>query len=269
MLPNKPIQALIIDMDGVLWEGNQPLPGLKDFFHLLRQKQLPFVLATNNASLTQAQYVEKLKKMGIEVTPNEILTSSMATAHFLSEQTDVSNKTAFVIGEEGLRQPLKQAGFTLVDTFNKQSPVDYVISGLDRNLNWEKLAHASLYLHHGAQFIATNGDTTLPTENGPVLGNGAIIASLEAASHVSPTIIGKPEPIMYQQIISKLGVKAESTIAIGDRLNTDILGAVNAGIHSILVLTGISQPHDLNKVDYQPTWVLPDLYAVIKALKEA
>lgn len=268
MHPFTNIQALIIDMDGVLWEGTRALPGLIDFFKVLRQKQLPFILATNNASLTQDQYVNKLNTMGVSVSANEILTSSMATAHYLSQQVDPKKSTALVIGEEGLRQPLIKKGFTLIDTpFSKSNgPADFVICGLDRNLSWEKLAEASLHISAGAKFIASNADTTLPTERGPVLGNGAILAALQAATNISPTVIGKPEAIMYQQAINLLNVASEHTIAIGDRLNTDILGAVNTGIRSILVLTGISSKDDLRTIAYQPTWVLPDLAAISNAL---
>jgi len=265
------IQALIIDMDGVLWEGSRALSGLTDFFKLLRQKQLPFILATNNASLTQDQYINKLESMGVSVSANEILTSSMATAHYLSKQVNPHQSTALVIGEEGLRQPLIKQGFTLIEApFSKQQQTaDFVICGLDRNLTWDKLAEASLHISAGAKFIASNADTTLPTERGPVLGNGAILAALQAATKVAPTVIGKPEAIMYQQAISILGIPANKTIAIGDRLNTDILGAVNTGIRSIMVLTGISNEDDLLSIDYQPTWVLPDLPAVTNALRVA
>ncbi len=261
------IQALIIDMDGVLWEGSRALPGLKDFFLLLRQKSLPFVLATNNASLTQDEYVSKLKTMGVTVSHSEILTSSMATAHYLAEHSATNATRTFVIGEKGLRQPLTEQGFTLVDSYNADAPADFVICGLDRKLTWDKLADASLHLHAGAKFIATNADTTLPTERGPVIGNGGILAALQATSQISPIVIGKPEPIMYQQAIKTLDVALEDTVAIGDRLNTDILGAVNTGIRSIMVLTGISSEDDLKSIDYQPTWIMPDICAVSKALK--
>ncbi|HHA18102.1 MAG TPA: HAD family hydrolase, partial [Methylophaga sp.] len=138
---------------------------------------------------------------------------------------------------------------------------------LDRSVTWDKLADAALHIRAGAKFIATNADTTLPTERGPVPGNGAILAALQSATQVSPLIIGKPEPIMYQQAIKLLKTDPEKTIAIGDRLNTDILGAVNTGIRSIMVLTGISSKEDLNSVDYQPSWIMPDIQAITKALQ--
>jgi 4-nitrophenyl phosphatase len=268
MHPFTNINALIIDMDGVLWHGNQALPGLTDFFQLLRKQRLPFILATNNASLTQSQYLAKLKKMGVTVFHNEILTSSMATAHYLSKQTTPNATNVFIIGEEGLRQPFLDLGFNLIDNFESanKNPADFVVCGLDRQLTWEKLADASLHLSNGAKFIATNADTSLPTERGSVLGNGAILAALEAATGVSPKVIGKPEAFMYRHAIKILGVTAENTVAIGDRLNTDILGAVNTGIRSIMVLSGISSQEDLKSIDYQPTWIMPDIQAITKAL---
>lgn len=271
------IGGLIIDMDGVLWHGKKPLPGLEAFFALLRKKQLPFILATNNASLTQQQYIDKLADMGVTVTADEVLTSSMATATYLKQNLPADKKRVFVIGEDGLRQPLEQAGFVLTNLYQVNQPdkgvigegADIVVSGLDRTLSWDKLATATLNIRAGAMFYATNADTTLPTELGEVIGNGGTLAALEAATGVKPTCIGKPEPILYQQALKILGTDENSTIAIGDRLNTDILGAVNAGIRSIMVLTGVSSLADLETIDYQPTWVLQDLERVTEALEQA
>ena len=275
MKPITNIHALIIDMDGVLWHGEQPLPGLKEFFHTLREQQLPFILATNNARLTPDQYTAKLERMGVSVSRDEILTSAMATASYLAEQTDPASTRVFVVGESGARQPLIELGFTLTDLYevndghNKDSNpgADIVVCGLDKELSWDKLATAALNIRAGAKFIATNGDTTLPTERGLTPGNGAILAALTAATGVTPTIIGKPEPIMYQQAITRLGVNPADTVAIGDRLNTDILGAVRAEIRSLMVLTGVSTEEDLNTIDYQPTWVMPDIRAITRALR--
>lgn len=271
------IGGLIIDMDGVLWHGKQPLPGLAPFFELLRNKQLPFVLATNNASLTQQQYIDKLSAMGVSVSADEVLTSSMATATFLRENLPDSKKRVFVIGEDGLKQPLEAEGFVLTDLYQVNQPdkgitdkgADIVVSGLDRTLTWDKLATATLNIRAGALFYATNADTTLPTELGEVIGNGGTLAALEAATGVKPVSIGKPEPILYQQALKLLGTHEDNTIAIGDRLNTDILGAVNAGIRSIMVLTGVSSLADVETVDYKPTWILNDLEAVTEALNKA
>nr|WP_320165502.1 HAD-IIA family hydrolase [uncultured Methylophaga sp.] len=269
------VAGLIIDMDGVLWHGNKPMKGVEAFFQLLRKKHIPFVLATNNASLTQQQYIEKLASMNIDVAANEILTSSMATVSYLCEHLSADKKRVFVIGEDGLKQPLRDNGFVLTELYEVDQPekgitgrtADIVVSGLDRHLSWDKLATATLNINAGAAFYATNSDSTLPTELGEVMGNGGVLAALESVTGVKPISIGKPAPILYEQALKILGTTKETTIAIGDRLNTDILGAVNAGIRSVLVLTGVSSVEDVEQVDYQPTWILDDLAALTKALE--
>jgi len=271
----KNIRALIIDMDGVLWHGTQAMPGLVEFFQALNELDIRYILATNNASLTPAQYVTKLASMGVTVTQKQILTSGMATALYLSERVNPKETRVFVVGEDGATQPLLELGFTLtglyeVDNSDKpeQKGADIVVCGKDETLTWAKLATASLNIRAGASFIGTNADTTLPTEHGITHGNGAILAALEVATGVSPTIIGKPEPIIYQQALALLGISPDETIALGDRLETDILGAVRTGIRSIMVLTGISSEADLQDSAYQPTWVMQDIRAVTKALRE-
>ena len=266
------IRALIIDMDGVLWHGDQPLPGLTDFFKTLRDQKIPFILATNNARLTQEQYVTKLAKMGVSVNRDEILTSSMATALYLAEHTIPSETRVFVIGEDGAKQPLIERGFTLTGLYELNDDkgnngADIVVCGMDHSLSWDKLATATLNIRAGAKFIGTNADTTLPTERGLTHGNGAILAALTAATGITPTIIGKPEPIIYQQALALLGTDPAYTVAIGDRLETDILGAVNTGIRSLMVLSGVSSEEDFASADYRPTWVMQDLRDVTAALK--
>jgi len=268
------INALIIDMDGVLWHGEQPLPGLTAFFQALRERRMPFILATNNARLTPDQYVAKLARMEVVVDVKEILTSGMATALYLAEHYNPGNTRIFVIGENGIRQPLLDCGFTLTDLYHRRDSdaalparADIVVSGLDTRLTWDKLASAAFNIQAGARFVATNGDTTLPTEHGLAPGNGAVLAALQAATGVVPSIIGKPEAIMYRQAMAILGVNPGQTVAVGDRLNTDILGAVRTGIRSLMVLTGVSSEKDLDGLDYRPTWIMPDIRAVTKALQ--
>lgn len=259
------IKALIIDMDGVLWHGDKAIAGLTEFFQLLRNKNIRFILATNNASLTREQYVTKLAKMGVTVALDEILTSGIATALYLSEHYEPANTRVYVLGEDGASRPLADCGFTLTGLYEVNA--DVVVCGKDSTLSWDKLATATLNVRNGAAFIGTNADTTLPTEHGITHGNGAILAAIQTSSGITPVCIGKPEPIIYQQAIALLGAELDETIAIGDRLETDILGAVNTGIRSLMVLTGISSEADLVDSDYQPTWVLPDLEAVTAALK--
>ena len=258
------VRALVIDMDGVLWHGSKPLPGLLPFFELLRERNIPFVLATNNARQTPEQYVEKLAGMGVAVTREEILTSAQAAAIYLKHQSPGGGEV-FAIGEDGVRDALTENGFTLTDLYDVRAR--YVVCGMDHGLSWDKLATATLNIRAGAAFIGTNPDTTLPTEHGETHGNGAILAALQAATGVAPTIMGKPEPILYQHALARLGVEAAQTVAIGDRLETDILGAVRAGLRSVLVLSGVSQRDALQGLPYQPTWVmdgLPDLTAALR-----
>lgn len=267
------IGSLIIDMDGVLWHGDMPLPGLIEFFQTLREQRIRFILATNNASRTAEQYVAKLAKMGVTVSRDEILTSSQATALYLAERTDPSATRLFVIGEDGLRQPLLERGFTLTGLYEVKTPdhpdsgAHYVVCGMDHDISWDKLATATLNIRAGAGFIGTNPDVTLPTEHGITHGNGAILAAIQAATDVIPTIIGKPEPIMYQQALKLLGVGPDDTIAIGDRLGTDILGAVRANIRSLMVLSGVSCEADFAATDYRPTWVMPDIRDITRAIR--
>ena len=260
-------------MDGVLWHGEQAIAGLNDFFQVLRDKQIPFVLATNNATHTNTQYINKLAGMGVSIDAKEILTSGMATAMYLAQHNDPAQTRIFVIGEDGASQPLIEQGFHLteLDQLNTEATpnegADIVVCGKDELINWDKLSTATLNIRAGAEFIATNGDTTLPTERGLIQGNGAVLAALQAATDCAPKVIGKPEPIMYQQALAILGSNTENTIAIGDRLNTDILGAVNTGIRSVMVLTGVSTQAEIAELDYAPTWVMQDLEAVTEALR--
>ncbi|MCX7099294.1 MAG: HAD-IIA family hydrolase [Methylococcales bacterium] len=268
------IRALIIDMDGVLWHGTQAIAGLADFFQALHELDIRYILATNNASLTPGQYVTKLANMGVTVDKQQILTSGTATALYLSGQMSPETTRVFVVGEDGATQPLLERGFTLTGLYEVNDPnnpdkigADVVVCGKDETLTWAKLATATLNINAGAKFIGTNADTTLPTERGVTHGNGAILAALQVATGVAPTVIGKPEPIIYQQALALLGTSPEQTVALGDRLETDILGAVRTGIRSIMVLTGISSEEDLKTSAYQPDWVMPDIRAVTQALR--
>lgn len=255
------VKALIIDMDGVLWHGQRPQAGLVAFFDQLHTIGMPFVLATNNASQTPSQYVDKLAGMGVQITKTVVLTSGQATANYLAQHYSPSETTVYLIGMQGASQPLQELGFQLLQTDAAEQGVvaDLVVCGLDRQLTYDKLTAAATFLAKGARFIATNADTTLPLENGVAVGNGSVLAALTAATGVVPQVIGKPEAIMYQQAMQLLGVGPEHTVALGDRLDTDILGAVRAGMRSILVLSGISQLDDLESLDFAPTWIMRDI----------
>ncbi len=257
------MRAAVIDMDGVLWEGDRPLPGLVEFFAALRQRQIRFVLATNNATRTPEQYLAKLARMGVTVTADEIFTSSLATAIYLGERSP-NGARLYVIGEDGLLRALSEAGFTFCGLY--ENGAEYVVVGMDRGLSWDKLATATINIRAGAIFIGTNPDVSLPTEHGITQGNGAILAALQAATGCAPIVIGKPEPTMYQQALRRLGSDPALTMGIGDRLETDILGAVRAGLPSALVLSGVSTRADLAIVSYQPTWVLESIVDITREL---
>jgi 4-nitrophenyl phosphatase len=252
----------ILDMDGVLWQGNTPLPGLKDFFDLLRRRGIRILLATNNASLSPESFQQKFKRMGVAVSTEEILTSALATAEYLRADAQPGD-SVYVIGEEGLIRAVESAGLTVVepDTVDAR----YVVCGMDRNLTWDKLACATICLHRGAAFIGTNSDVTFPTERGISHGNGAILAALTAASGIRPKVIGKPFPSLMRMAVNRLDLPKARIIAVGDRLETDILGARRAGLNSILVLTGVTRRKDLHNSRIRPTWVVEDLPALSAA----
>lgn len=228
------ITHLIIDMDGVLYRGDQPLPGLSDFFEFLRQRGLAFILATNNSTRSPQQYVDKLAGMGVQVSADEILVSGQATARFLARQYPRGTRV-HVFGTPALKQALQEEGFVLAD-----ENVRIVVASIDREITFEKLKRASLLIQRGARFIATNLDPTVPSEEGLLPGTGAMIAALEAASGIKATAIGKPEPVMYQLAMEQMGADPQTTAAIGDRADTDILGGKRAGLLTICVLSGSS-----------------------------
>ncbi len=257
------IQALVIDMDGVLWRGDQFLPGLAEFFALLRLRELPFVLVTNNATKTPAMVQEKLMRASISVSEEEILTSALATAAHL-KQAHPEGRRVYAIGETGLRTALEQEGFELAD---QADGVFAVVVGLDRGLDWGRLTEATLAIRAGAQFIGTNPDASIPSERGLAPGNGAILAALQAATGVEPLVIGKPHAPLFEQALRRLGTPAEATLMLGDRLNTDIAGGRRAGLRTGLLLTGVTTREELEGADVQPDVVFEDLAAVMAALE--
>lgn len=263
------LRGLVIDMDGVLWHGDTPLPGLSELFGTLRRQGLPFVLATNNATKTVGQYVEKLARLGVRVAPEQVLTSPGATAGFLRERYPAGTNV-YVVGEAGLRETLADAGFRVVgpEEVRAGEGASVVVGGLvTASLSYDLLAYASLLVRGGAAFVATNFDATYPSELGEVPGAGAMLAPIVTATGVTPTVIGKPYPAMFTEALRRLGTPAAETLMVGDRLETDIDGAHAAGLQTALVLTGISKRDDLGdrRVDY----VLEDLAALREVLESS
>jgi 4-nitrophenyl phosphatase len=258
----KRVRHLIIDMDGVLWRGDEPMPGLDAFFAFLKERGISFILATNNSSRTPEQYVAKLARFGVDVPVETILTSALVSAAYLADVAP-SGSRVYVIGEEGIQQALLDRGFALDDEIAR-----YVVIGWDRNLTWNELATASLLIHEGASFVGTNPDVTFPTERGPVPGNGALLAAVETATGVKPVVTGKPEPRMYQEGLRRMDATPETTAMIGDRLDTDIAGASNASLTTILVLSGIATEEDVASASMRPDLVCADIQELLKRWKE-
>ncbi|GAB4458588.1 MAG: HAD-IIA family hydrolase [Anaerolineae bacterium] len=230
------VKALAIDMDGVVWRGNTPLPGFDDFFNFLHNSGLPYMLVSNNSTKTPAQYQAKLARMGATVGPEHVLTSSLATAAYMRREFAPGSRV-YAVGQDGLVEALRSVGFEMAEDSSR--PVEAVVSGLDFYVTYEKLKHATILIRRGAKFIATNGDLTLPTEDGFHPGAGSILAALEAASGVKPTVVGKPEPLMFEIAVQKMGVAPGEAAMLGDRLETDILGAQRVGLKTILVESGV------------------------------
>ena len=255
------IKAIISDMDGVLWRGAQALPGMKDFFEMLFERELDFVLATNNSSRTRGDYMDKLAAMGVSgIEPRHIVTSGTATVSFLKTQY-ATGARIHVIGGAGLKRMLRDAGYELVDTC-----AEAVVCGVDFDLTYEKARKATLLIRAGARFIGTNPDPSFPAPEGLVPGAGSIIALIEAASGQRPTIIGKPKRGMFDAALSQLDACPEETLMIGDRIGTDIAGAQALGIRTALVMTGVETEESLQKSEVQPDLVFAGLPELIKAL---
>jgi 4-nitrophenyl phosphatase len=261
--PISNLQSLIVDMDGVLWRGDTPLPGLHEFFAFLREREIGFMLATNNSSRLPEQYAEKLARFGVEVSPDHILTSSQVAAAYLATVAPPGARV-YAIGEEGVRRSLEEGGFVLTD-----EGAAYVVVGWDRQLTWSKLATAALLIYEGAAFVGTNPDTNYPIERGPVPGNGAQLAALQTATGARPLVVGKPEPWMYEEALRRMGAQRETTAAIGDRLDTDIAGGVRVGLTTVLVLSGIATETDLAASPIKPDVVCADIREFVALARAA
>jgi 4-nitrophenyl phosphatase len=264
---NKPIENLILDMDGVLWHGDTPMPGLVEFFSALRAAGIGFVLATNNATKTAAMYTERLAGFGVDAPPELILTSAEATASFLTENYE-AGAPAYIIGDKGLREAVLAKGFRRVTPAEVRAGATaaFVVAGLSREVTYEDLAMGAHLINQGAPFIGTNPDATFPSEIGPLPGSGAILAVLTTATGVEPTIIGKPEPIIFIEAVKRLGGDPATAAMVGDRLSTDIYGAKAAGLQAILVLSGISTREEVETAPIKPDYIFADITELARFL---
>jgi 4-nitrophenyl phosphatase len=260
------VRGLLIDLDGVVYEGPRVIPGAREFFDFLRHVDFPFLLTTNNSTLTPRSYVDRLAGMGIAVAEHQVLGSAEATAGMLAAEFPRGGR-AFVIGEDGLLSALEAAGFVLAHGgVDAEDAVDVVVVGLDRQITYEKLTRAVNLVRGGARYVGPNPDTTLPMPFGVIPGAGSFQALITAATGVRPTIVGKPEPTMLLMGAARLGLDPANVAIIGDRLDTDILGGTRAGLVSVLVLTGVTRRTDLERGPAQPDAIFDDLFAVRRAL---
>jgi NagD protein len=239
----------LIDMDGVIYRGTHLIPGADRFIHSLRTAQAPFLFLTNNSQRTRRDVATKLQRLGIEADEQHIFTCAMATARFLAQQRPCG--TAFVIGEGGLLTALHRNGYAIVD----KDP-DYVVVGEGRTVNFEIMEAATRMILAGSRLVATNLDPNCPTQAGTRPGCGAIVAMLEAATGVKAFSVGKPSPLMVRAARKELGLTAEQTIVIGDTMETDILGGVQLGCKTVLVLSGGTCREDLKRFAYRPDKVV-------------
>src|SRR5215470_7496666 len=264
------MHGYLIDMDGVIYRGNELIPGADRFIHDLRSASVPFLFLTNNSQRTRRDVATKLRRLGVEVEEEHVFTCAMATARFLARQKP--NGTAFVIGEGGLLTALHSNGYSIVD----RDP-DYVVVGEGRTLNFEMVEAALRMILGGAKLVATNLDPSCPTQNGTRPGCGSIVALLEQASGIDAFSVGKPSPLMLRAARKELGLTSEETIVIGDTMETDILGGVQLDYRTILVLSGGTQRDDMAKYAFCPNKVVgsiadlhhEDLVREFTALREA
>jgi 4-nitrophenyl phosphatase len=254
------LRAFLVDLDGVVYTGNTPIPGAAEFLRFLRDTGRRFCCITNNSTQSAAQFVSRLTAMGMAVDPGQVLTSSQATAAYLRDRF-ASGARIMAIGEDGLVRALLEAGFRLVE----RAP-DAVVCGLDRRLAYDRLTRACTAIRDGAPLIGTNPDVALPTERGLLPGNGAALAYLQTATGVAPVVIGKPEATMLQQAMALLGAAPGETAIVGDGLKTDVLAGRRAGITTILVLTGLSTREDIAAAPAAPDYVFDTLTALHAAI---
>jgi len=249
-------ECWLTDMDGVLWHEGRALPGAADFLTRLVECERRFLLLTNNSTFTPRDLAARLARAGLQVPEEAIWTSALATADFLSRQ--LPHGSAYVVGEAGLTTALHEAGYTLTD-----GDPDYVVLGETRTYSFEAITTAIRLVDAGARFIATNPDATAPSAEGPLPATGAVAALISRATGASPYFVGKPNPMMFRSAMNRIDAHSESTVMVGDRMDTDVVAGIEAGLDTILVLTGSTQAHEVGRFPYRPGRVLDSIADVV------
>jgi len=260
IITRQSIQALILDMDGVLWRGSEAIGDLKAVFDEIGRASWKVFFATNNATRTIRQYVELLSTFGIHAQSWQVINSATAVTYYLRQQYPHGGPV-YIVGEEGLIEACAEAGF-----YHSENGAVAVIAGMDRQVTYEKLKIATLLIRAGVQFIGTNPDVTYPTPSGLVPGAGSILAAITAATGVDPVIAGKPKPTMYQIALERLKILPENALVIGDRPETDIAGAQQIGCRTALVLSGVTNSQQAALWQPAPDIIANDLASVIQLL---
>ncbi len=249
MTRSREIRSWLMDMDGVLVHEEHAIPGAQEFLTRLRERERPFLVLTNNSTYTRRDLAARLRLSGLDVPEESIWTSALATARFLDDQRP--GGTAFVIGEAGLTTALYEVGYTMTE----RNP-DYVVLGETRTYSFERITRAIRLLTNGARLIATNPDPTGPTPDGPLPATGAVAALINRATGVSPYFVGKPNPLMMRSALNAIEAHSETTAMVGDRMDTDIVAGLEAGLESILVLTGVTTEADVERFPFTPSRVV-------------
>ncbi len=250
------IAAFLTDMDGVLVHEGVPIPGATEFIGKLRASGKPFLVLTNNSIYTPRDLHARLTRFGFDLPEEAIWTSALATAQFLADQRP--GGSAYVIGEAGLTTAMHAAGYIMTD-FDP----DYVVLGETRNYSFEAITTAVRLIHKGARFICTNPDVTGPSNEGLLPAAGAIAAMITKATGIEPYFVGKPNPMMMRSALNRIGAHSHSSAMIGDRMDTDVLCGLEAGLHTILVLTGIATKADVERFPYRPSRVIDSIADLI------
>jgi 4-nitrophenyl phosphatase len=248
-----PLKTILLDMDGVIWRGYEPVIDIKALFDKIHQLGCQPFCVTNNATSTVDGYLEKMRNFDVELSSDKIITSAEATGKYLEDHIE-KGSSVYVIGEDGLKETITKYGFSITQDPEKEVP-GAVVVGLDFNISYEKIYIAANLIRSGVLFVGTNPDKTFPYLDGVAPGGGSIISPVEAASGTAPVMIGKPEKYLFQLAMARSGSGPGETLMIGDRLETDILGAQQAGIRTALVLTGIASLEDAENWKPRPDMI--------------
>src|ERR1700757_5235409 len=258
-MTRREIHSWLMDMDGVLVHEEQAIPGADQFVERLRETGTPFLVLTNNSIYTRRDLAARLRASGIDVPEEAIWTSALATARFLESQRP--GGSAFVIGEAGLTTALHEAGYTLTE----RDP-DYVVLGETRTYSFERITHAIRLIVNGARFIATNPDPTGPSVDGPMPATGSVAALITRATGIDPYYVGKPNPLMMRSALNAIDAHSETAAMVGDRMDTDVVSGLEAGMETILVLTGVMSQADAERYPFRAGRIVDSIAALIEDL---